>query len=122
MTRYAITAAAAALAAGLFLQVHPFSGHHNLSTPTVRPPSNLPLDNATVGAADQARGAGVNLPPVAGDANAPRSEQMDGRLSRRPDHNPQPISATNARLIVLMGLAVLGAGGVDDRAMLRERH
>ena len=45
MTRYAISAAAAALAAGFLLQVHPFSGHHNIRTPTVAPP--------TVGAATE---------------------------------------------------------------------
>jgi hypothetical protein len=123
VTRYAIATAAAALAAGFFLQVHPFSGHHNISTPTVTPPSDLPLGNATVGAADQPPGAGANLPLVEGDANAPSSERIDARLTRRPDHNPQPMSAKNARLIVLTGLAVvLGAGGVDDRAMLRERR
>jgi hypothetical protein len=109
VTRYAITAAAAALAAGFLLQVQPFSGPRNISTPTVRPPSGLLLRNATAGAADQPPAVGANLPLVGGDANAP-GERIDARLTRRPDHNAQPMSVRNARLIVLTGLAVLGAG------------
>ena len=122
MTRYAITAAAAALAAGFLLQVQPPSGPGNINTPTVTPPSGLSLGNATAGAADQPPAVGANLPLVGGDANAPGSERIDARLTRRPNHNPQPMSVRNAQLIVLTGLAVLGAGGVGDRAMLRERH
>jgi hypothetical protein len=123
VTRYAITAAAAALAAGFLLQVQPFSGPHNISTPTVTPPSGLPLGNATAArTADQAPAVGANLPLVGGDANESGSGPIGARLTRRPDDNAQPISARNARLIVLTGLAILGAGGVDDRARLRERH
>jgi len=122
MTRYAITAAAAALAAGFLLQVQPFSGPRNISTPSVTPPSGLPLGNATARAADQPPAVGAHLPLVGGDANAPGSERIDARLTRPPHDNSQPMSVRDARLIVLMGLAVLGSGGVDDRATLRERH
>jgi hypothetical protein len=73
MTRYTIAAAAAALAAGLFLQTHAFVGPNSVSTSTVTPPSNLNLGDPTAGAPDQARAdanaalaAGANLPPVGG--------------------------------------------------------
>lgn len=123
MTRNAITAAAAALAAAFLLQVPPFSGPRNIGIPTVTLPSRLSLNNATARAADQPPAAGAMLPLVGGDADAPSSERIDARLIQRPDHNPQPISARNARLILLTGLAIaLGADGEDDTATLRERH
>jgi len=124
VTRYTITAAAAALAAGLLLQVHTFSGPRDINARVVTPLSGvMPLGNATVDAADRPPAADASLPPVGDDANAPGSQRIDARFTRRPDRNPQPMSVRRARLIVLTGLAVvLGAGGVDDRATPPERH
>jgi hypothetical protein len=84
VTRYTITAAAAALAAGLFLQTHAFVGPSSINTPTVTPPSNLNLGDPTAGASDQvladanaALAAGANLPPVGGGAGVVASGYGD---------------------------------------------
>ena len=101
MSGYAITAAAAVLAAGLFLQTQASACPRSIGTPTAALHSTLP--------------------PVRRDAIASSVGRTDAGPPRRSDRNPQPMSVRNVRLLLLAGL-VLGLGGEGDKAALSERH
>ena len=101
MSGYAITAAAAALAAGLFFQTQASACPHSIGTPTAALPSRLL--------------------PVQRDTGASSAGRTDVGPPRQSDRNPQPMSVRDVRLLVLAGL-VLGLGGEGDKATLNERH